>query len=104
MNGLDSGAGRGARAFVSRGTGGRDSFPTFGIEGWRTVLGCLLGPLEVDGLGGRTWFQIFGSGGGRTGGAGSFLFCTLVVELRKGFTVASLVSLLPRDSSIRTGG
>ena len=68
------------------------------------VLGGLLGSLEVDGLGGRTWFRVFGSGGGRTGGAGSLLVCTLVVELRKGFTVASLVSLLPRDSLIRTGG
>ena len=104
MNVLDSGAGGGTRAFVPMVTGGWDSFPTFGIEGWRTVLGGLLGPLEVGGLGGRTWFRVFGSGEGWAGGAGSFLVCTLVVELRKGFTVASLVSLLPRDSLIRTGG
>ena len=81
INVLDSKAGGGARTLGSRGTGGRDSFPIFGIGGCRAVLGGLLGPLEVDGLGGRTWFRIFDSGGGRTGGTGSLLVGILVVKL-----------------------
>ena len=81
VNVLGSKVGGGVRTLGSRGTGGQDSLPIFGIGGRWAVLGGLLGPLEADGLGGRTWFRIFDCGGGRTSGTGSLLVGALVVEL-----------------------
>ena len=78
VNFLGSKVGKGVRTSGSRVTGGQDSLPIFGFGGRWAVLGGLLGPLEADGLGGRTWFRI--CGGGRTNGTGSPLVGALVVE------------------------